>query len=104
MKSKDVLNAPIIIADAETTGKSPFFDQHVSSAKIRIHEDKVLNSFYQECRCENSRIPSPRALFVNGISTKTLSEGQPPSAFIFRCRQSVRECIRQQSRLAPPCS
>ena len=27
MKSKDVLNAPIIIADAETTGKSPFFDQ-----------------------------------------------------------------------------
>ena len=77
MKSKDVLNAPIIIADAETTGKSPFFDQHVSSAKIRIHEDKVRDTFYQECRCENSRIPSPRALFVNGLSTKTLSEGQP---------------------------
>ena len=82
MKSKDVLNAPIIIADAETTGKSPFFDQHVSSAKIRIHEDKVLNSFYQECRCENSRIPSPRALFVNGISTKTLSEGQPLNSLL----------------------
>ena len=77
MKSKDVLNAPIIIEDAETSGKNPFFDQHLSSAKIRIHEDKVVDSFYQECRCENSRIPSPKALFVNGLSTKTLSEGQP---------------------------
>ena len=77
MESKDILNTPVIIADAETSGKSPFFDQHLSSAKIRIHEDKVRDTFYQECRCENSRIPSPRALFVNGLSTKTLSEGQP---------------------------
>lgn len=77
MKFKDMLNAPIIVADSETSGKSPFFDQHLSSAKIRIHEDKVLDSFYEECRCENSRIPSPRALFVNGQTTKSLAEGQP---------------------------
>ncbi len=77
MKSVNILNTPIIISDVETSGKNPFFDQHLSSGKIRIHEGKVLDTFYEECRCENSRIPSARALFVNGLNTKTLSEGQP---------------------------
>ena len=73
----DILNQNIIIADLETTGTDCFFDQILSSAKIKIENDNIKDVFYENCRCEDSHLPNPEALLVNAITQDHLNNAMP---------------------------
>lgn len=66
-----------LIVDCETDSLNPFYGQPLSfSAKV-IRGREVVDEISLKCRVESSRLPSPKALYVNGFSRHDLSHAMP---------------------------
>ncbi len=77
MNKKEILDSPIICRDYETSGLNQFFDQPLTSCAKRYVGGEVVDQIYLSAKCESHRLPSPIALFVNGLSSCSLESGIP---------------------------
>lgn len=70
-----IIDSPIICRDYETSGLNQFYDQILTSCAKRYVDGQVVDELYLTSACESHRLPSPIALFVNGLSSCSLESG-----------------------------
>ncbi|MDA9738823.1 hypothetical protein N9V24_01065 [Pseudomonadota bacterium] len=74
---RDILNSAILFRDYETSGLNSFYDQVLTSSAKRYFNGQIVDEMYLTARCESHRLPSPLALFINGVTSAELENGLP---------------------------
>lgn len=79
---RDILDSGILFRDYETSGLNSFYDQILTSSAKRYFNGQIVDELYATARCESHRLPSPFALFINGVTSDELENGLPLNSLI----------------------
>ena len=79
---RDILDSGILFRDYETSGLNSFYDQILTSSAKRYFNGQIVDEIYLTARCESHRLPSPFALFINGVTPAELENGLPLNSLI----------------------
>ena len=75
--------------DAETSGLNPQFDQILTVYFVTFdHLGHEIDRLEERCSLDSHRLPSPKALLVNGLSVHSL-----------RQHQSQRDLLRRSTHI-----